>query len=115
MPTSCAPTGDCISARTLPSSVMRSNTINAAANTSASANTSSLLLRELGAAHLHRVGQGSRSRAGRRPQHLRSSAPGTSGQRDHQAARSKMSRLGLVSGAAEDVAIIQPSTISMAK
>ncbi len=44
IPTSCAPVGDCISARTpLPSSVMRSNTIRAPLNSSASANTSSLL------------------------------------------------------------------------
>ena len=44
MPTSCAPTGDCISARTpLPSSVMRISTISAPLNSSARPNTSSLL------------------------------------------------------------------------
>ncbi|MCY1547423.1 hypothetical protein D9M68_834850 [compost metagenome] len=44
MPMSCAPVGDCMSARTpLPSSVVRMSTMSAPENSRASANTSSLL------------------------------------------------------------------------
>ena len=58
MPTSCAPVGDCISARTpLPSSVVRSTTISAALNASASANSSSLLAANCAPPIVDRLGQ----------------------------------------------------------
>ena len=81
MPTSCAPIGDCISARTpLPSSVMRSSTISATRQHQRQAEHQQLVGRRTAPAQLHRLGQIVVAAQVAAPHPgAPSSAPGTSG------------------------------------
>ncbi len=120
MPTSCAPVGDCISARTpLPSSVVRSTTISATLIASASAEQHQLVGGEARAADRHRLGQVVVAAQLAAPEPAgRSSAPGTSGRSETIRPRaSNTSRSAEVRGQAAEASAggsTRPSAISSA-